>query len=324
MREMTQKSFENQSEDNWDLIVIGGGPAGLTAGIYGARSGLKTLILEMMLPGGCIANAALVENYPGFPEGIPGSDLAKRLKDQCEYAGAEIHVMEKSLEVNLQGEKKRVITDNRKYCGAAVIIATGTQQRHLGIPSEKKFQGRGISYCAVCDGPFFKNKNVVVVGGGNSAAIDALFLSGLAKNVKLIHRRSTLRAENALVEDMMSNRIKILYNTEIKEFKGENKLRSILINNKDKDEVREIETDGVFIQIGKLPNSAVAKKSGIKLDERGYIGVDSNQRTNIDGVFAVGDVSVSPYKQMGTAIGTAIIAASEAYGYIKRPYYYKK
>lgn len=312
------------SESKRDLVVVGAGPAGLTAGIYGARSGLKTLVLEMAIPGGLIAKAAIVENYPGFPEGVRGSVLAKKLKDQCEKAGAEIRFMERVLELNLEGKTKRVKTDKGTYDCAAVIIATGSQQRQLGILGETKFQGRGVSYCAICDGPLFKNKNVIVVGGGNAAAIDALFLSDIASSVKLVHRQSALRAENALVMGMTSKGIEILYNTEIKEIKGGNKGLRVTLNNNKSNKSIEINVDGVFVQIGRIPNSEIAKKAGLKLDKKGYIIVDSRNRTNIDGVFAAGDVTTSPFRQCGIAIGNAVVAALEAHGYIKRPYYYRE
>lgn len=312
----------HSSDEIWDLIVIGGGPAGLTAGIYGARSGLKTLVLEMMMPGGCIAEAAVVENYPGFPEGISGSELAKRLKDQCEKSGAEIRIMERVKDLYLNQEKKRVITDNGEYACSAIIIATGCLRRQLGMPCEDRLRGRGISYCALCDGPLFKDKTVLVVGGGNAAAIDAFYLSNIASSVKLVHRSSTLRAENALVKKLIGKGVEILYNTEVKKFKGDERLVSVELFNNETGKCIETTVDGAFVQIGSMPNSELAKKAGLELDERGYIVVDSRQRTNIDGVFAAGDVATTPCRQCGTAVGSAIVAAIEAYGYIEKPYYY--
>lgn len=314
----------NSSDESWDLIIIGGGPAGLTAGIYGARSGLKTLVLEMMMPGGCIARAAVVENYPGFPEGISGSELAERLKDQCEKSGAEIRIMERVKDLHLNQKKKRVITDNREYDCSAVIMATGSRRKQLGIPSEDRLQGRGISYCALCDGPLYRDKKVLVVGGGNAAAIDAFYLSNIVSSVKLVHRSSTLRAENALVEKLIGNKVEILYNTEVKMFKGDEQLVSVELYDKNTDKYIETTVDGVFVQVGSEPYSELAKNAGLELDERGYIVVDSRQRTNIDGVFAAGDVATTPIRQCGTAVGSAIVAAIEAYGYIEKPYYYRE
>jgi thioredoxin reductase (NADPH) len=307
--------------DNWDLIIVGGGPAGLTAGIYGARSGLRTLVLEMMIPGGCIARAAIVENYPGFPEGISGPDLAERLKDQCKNAGTEIHIMEEVKELDINQEIKHVITDKGTYTCSAIIIATGSTNKQLGIPGESRLQGRGISCCALCDGPLFRNKRVLVAGGGNAAAIDALYLSNIALNVKLVHRSSALRAENALVKKLIEKGVEILYNTEIKKFVGDDQLMRVELFNNETIKSMEIDVDGTFVQIGSVPNSEFARKAGLELDEKGYIVVDGSQRTNVDGVFAAGDVITSSCKQCGTAVGSAIVAAVEAYGYIERPYY---
>lgn len=308
-------------DEYWDLIIIGGGPAGLTSGIYGARSGLKTLVLEKLIPGGCILEASIVHNYPGFPKGITGQELASKMHEQCLNEGAIIRTMENVTNIEIQDEKKVVITSNGKYYCKSIIIAAGTQHRKIGIPSEDKFQGLGISYCAVCDGPLFKNRDLLVVGGGNCAAIDAIYLSNLASSVKLVHRRSTLRAEKALIKSMENKGVELLYNMDVKEFKGDNILKSVILYNNKKESLSEIEVDGVFVEIGRIPNTKVADKCGVELNDDGYIIVDRCQKTNIEGVFAAGDVTISPYRQIGTAIGDAIIAALEAFGYIKRPYY---
>jgi len=314
----------HKNDEAWDLIVIGGGPAGLTAGIYGARSGLKTLVLEMMMPGGCISAAALIENYPGFPEGITGTELAERLKEHCENSGAKIRVMERVKDLVLNQDRKHVITDNGEYTCSAIIIATGCHHRQLGMPSEDRLRGRGISYCALCDGPLFRGKNVLVIGGGNSAAIDAFYLSNIASSVKLVHRSSTLRAENALVQKLIGNGVELLYDTEVKNFVGDERLVSVELFNRKTGSSIETPVDGAFVQIGVVPNSEFARKSGLELDEQGYIVVENRQRTNIDGVFAAGDVATTPCRQCGTAVGTAIVAATEAYGHIKKPYYFTK
>jgi len=310
-------------ERSWDLIIIGAGPAGLTAGIYSARSGLDTLILEKGMPGGCINDASIIENYPGFPNGIGGQDLASKMKEQCENTGAEIRIPENVIDIELKDKKKLVTTEKELYSCDSLIIATGTEHRKLGIPSEEKFMGRGISYCAVCDGPLFKDKELIVVGGGNCAAIDALYLLNLASSIMLIHRRESLRAEKALVEDMKRNGIEILFNTEVKEFRGDDRLRSVIIYNNKIGDFSEMEVDGAFIEIGRIPNTEIVKRLGVNLTD-GYIIVDQRQRTNIEGVYAAGDVTTSPHRQIGKAVGDAIVAATEAYGYIKRPYYYNK
>jgi thioredoxin reductase (NADPH) len=309
-------------EAPWDLIIIGAGPAGLTAGLYGARSGLDTLVLEKGMPGGGLYEAPLVENYPGFPDGISGQDLAGKMKEQCENAGAEIHFMETVTNIEIRGGRKLVTTDKALYSCDSMIIATGTKHRRLGLSSEERFSGRGISYCALCDGPLFKDKRLMVVGGGNSAAIDALYLSNLTSSVKLIHRRDSLRAERALVEDMERNGVEILFNTEVKEFRGDERIRSVLLHQNETGDLSEMEVDGVFIAIGTIPNTEIVRRLGVELDN-GYIIVDQRQRTNIEGIYAAGDVTTSPHRQIGKAIGDAIVAATEAHGHIKRPYYYE-
>ncbi len=309
--------------EHWDLIVIGAGAAGLTAGIYGARSGLKTLILEEKIPGGLTAEAPLIENYPGFPKGISGIDLIKRLVEHAERMGARIHQLEKATKLDLKAKEKIVKTDKAFYTASALILASGSHHRTLGIPGEEKLRGRGVSYCAICDGPFFKGKKVIVIGGGNSAAMSAIYLSNLASDVKLVHRRDQLRAEEALVRGLRNRKVDVMWNTEIKEIKGDRKVKSVLFLNNRTGEVGELDVDGVFIQVGEAPNSQIAQEAGIKVNRDGYIIVDGRQRTNLDGVYAAGDVTTCPVKQIGTAVGQAIIAAIDAFGYIKRPYYYK-
>ena len=309
--------------EHWDLIIIGAGPAGLTAGIYGARSGLKTLVLEEKTPGGEVAETPLVENYPGFPEGVSGRDLVDKMAEHCRKVGAEIRELERVTELELGDEKKIVKTDRATYTASAVIIASGCHYRKLGVSGESEFRGRGVSYCAVCDGAFFKGGKVLVVGGGNSAAVSAIYLSNLASDVKLAHRRSQLRVEKALQEDLRAQGVKILWNTELKEITGDVKVKDVVVFNNKTGETMKIDVDGVFIQVGEVPNSEIAKEAGVKVDKRGYIFTDGRQRTNINGVYAAGDVTTSPVKQIGTAVGQAIIAATEAFGYIKRPYHYK-
>jgi thioredoxin reductase (NADPH) len=308
--------------EHWDLIIIGAGPAGLTAGLYGARSGLKTLVLEEKMPGGAVIDTQLVENYPGF-ESISGRDLADKMAKQCKKAGAKINELEKVAELDLKGEKKVVKTNRTVYTASAVIVASGRHYRTLGVPGETEFRGRGVSYCTLCDGAFFKGRNVLVVGGGNSAVVSARYLANIASHVKLAHRRHQLRAEEMLVNDLIAQGVEIMWNTELKEVKGDNKVKGVILANNKTGETMETDLEGVFIQVGEAPNSQIAKEAGIEVDKAGYIIVDNRQRTNIDGVYAAGDVTIDPVKQIGTAVGQAIIAASEAFGYIKRPYYYK-
>ena len=308
---------------SWELIIIGAGAAGLAAGIYGVRSGLKTLILEEKMAGGTAADAPLIENYPGF-QSINGRELAQKMVTHCRSVGLEIHELEKVVSLDLKGEKKIVETDKATYETKTVVIASGTRYRELGIPGEKEFRGRGVSYCGVCDGPLFKNKRVLVVGGGNSAAITALYIAELASEVKLSHRRGVLRAEEALVKALKNkNNVEILWNTEVKEIEGEQVVSKVILFNNKTEETKELKLDGVFIQVGEAPNSRLAKKAGVNVGEKGYIAVDMRQHTNIAGVYAAGDVTNHPIKQIGTAVGQGITAALEAYGYIRRPYHYK-
>jgi thioredoxin reductase (NADPH) len=309
--------------EHWDLIIVGAGPAGLTAGLYGARSGLKTLVLEEKTPGGAAAETPLVENYPGFYEGVSGRDLVEKMTEHCRKVGAKLNELERVIELDLKGEKKVVKTDRAAYTASAVIIASGCHYRSLGVPGEEEFRGRGVSYCAVCDGAFFKGGRVLVVGGGNSAVVSAIFLANLASDVKLAHRRAQLRAEKALVKDLQAQKVQVLWNTELKEIKGDVKVRNVVLTNNKTGETNEINVDGVFVQVGEVPNSQVAKEAGVEVDRRGYIIAGDHQRTNINGVYAAGDVTTGPVKQIGTAVGQAIVAATEAFGYIKRPYYYK-
>jgi len=310
--------------ESWDLIIIGAGASGLAAGIYGARSGLKTLILEEKMAGGTTVDAPLVENYPGF-QSISGIELAQKMAAQCKSTGVTIHEFEKVLSLDLRGEKKLIKTNKRTYEAKAVIITSGSYYREINVPGEKDFRGRGVSYCGICDGPFFKGKRVLVVGGGNSAVITALYIAELASEVKVAHRRDVFRAEEALVKALKEKaNVEILWNTEVKEIKGEKLVNKAIISNKKTGGTKELLVDGVFVQIGEAPNSQLAKEAGVEVDEDGYIVVDIRQRTNIAGVYAAGDVTNHPVKQIGTAVGQGITAALEAYGYIRRPYYYKQ
>jgi len=310
--------------ESWDLIIIGGGAAGLAAGIYAARSGLKTLVLEEKMAGGTTADAPLVENYPGF-QSISGMELAQKMVAQCKGTGVIIREFEKVLSLDLNGEKKIVKTNRTVLETEAVIIASGSHYREIGVPGEKEFLGKGVSYCGICDGPLFKGKRVLVVGGGNSALITALYIAGLASEVKVAHRRDAFRAEEALVKALKEKaNIEILWNSEVKEIKGEKLVNKVTIFNSKAGETKELLVDGVFVQVGETPNSQIAKEAGVEVDKDGYITIDIRQRTNIAGVYAAGDVTNHPVKQVGTAVGQGITAALEAYGYIRRPYYYKQ
>jgi thioredoxin reductase (NADPH) len=307
--------------ETYDLIIIGAGAAGLSAGTYAARSGLKALIIEEKLPGGTTADAPSVENYLGFIQ-ISGAELAEKMTSHSKKTGVTIRELETVTGLSLQGEKKIVTTSRTQYEATAIIIATGSHYREIGAKGEKEFRGKGVSYCGVCDGPLFKGKNVIVVGGGNSAAITTLYLSGLAANVTLIHRKEAFRCEEAYIRDIQTRpNVQILWNNEVKEIKGDKIVTSVLVQDVKTGEAREISTNGVFVQVGEAPNSQIAKESGVEVDEHEYIKTDLYQQTNISGVYAAGDVTSHPVKQVGTAVGQGITAALEAYGYIRRPYY---
>jgi len=307
--------------ESYDLIIIGAGAAGLSAGVYGARSGLRTLILEEKIAGGTTVDAPWVENYPGF-QSISGSELAQKVVAQAKSSGVKINEFERVVRLSLGGGKKTVETEKTSYEGGAVIIASGSYYRQLGIPGEKEFRGRGVSYCGLCDGPFFKGKPVLVVGGGNSALITALYLAHIGCEVKVVHRRGIFRAEDALVQGLKTVKtIEVFMNTEVKEIIGEKMVRKVSLLNKQSGETSELPVDGVFVQIGEAPNSQQAREAGVAVDEDSYIMIDWLQHTNIEGVYAAGDVTNHPVKQVGTAVGQGITAALEAYSFIRRPYY---
>lgn len=304
-----------------ELIIIGAGAAGLAAGIYAVRSGLKTLVLEEKIAGGTAVDAPIVENYPGF-QGISGLELAQKMVTHARNVGVSIQEFEGVTGLDLKSEEKMVRTARNTYKAKAVVFATGSHYRELGAPGEKEFRGRGVSYCGICDGPLFKGKRLLVVGGGNSALITALYLAGLASEVKLVHRRDAFRAEEALVKGLREKvNTEILLNAEIREIKGQNLVNKAILFDKETGETRELAVDGIFVQVGEDPNSNLAKEAGIAVDEDGYIIIDIHQQTSTKGAYAAGDVTNHPVKQVGTAVGQGITAAIEAYGFIRRPYY---
>ncbi len=309
--------------EDWDLIIIGAGAAGLAAGIYAVRSGLKTLILDEELAGGVLGKVPIVVNYPGFTE-ITGGELAEKFALQCKKIGATIHELEAVTSLDLRQEKKIVKTSRSIYGAKAVIIASGSHHKEIGVKGEKEFLGKGVSYCGVCDGPFFKGKRVLIVGGGNSACVTTLYLSGLAAEVFVSHRRGAFRAEEATAKDIAAKtNVTVFWNTEVKEIKGEKTVTSVVLYDNKTGMTRELNVDGVFVQVGESPKSQLAKESGVEVDDEGFIKIDVCQRTNLLGVFAAGDVSNYPVKQIGTAVGQGIMAALEAYAFIRSPYYRK-
>jgi thioredoxin reductase (NADPH) len=278
-------------------------------------------VIEEKMAGGTAADAPTVENYPGFAK-IGGFELAEKMTDHCRKTGVTIREIETVTNLDLNDEIKIVKTRHSEYKASAVVLATGAHYNELSVPGEKEFRGKGVSYCGVCDGPLFKGKRVLVVGGGNSAAITTLYLSGIAAEVTVVHRRETFRCEETLSKDIHSKpNVKIIWNTEVKEIKGDKVVTRVVLADNKTGEEEELAVDAVFVQVGEAPNSQLAKDFGVKVDEHGHVITDLNQRTNIPGVFAAGDVTNHPVKQIGTAVGQGITAALEAYGYIRRPYY---
>jgi len=297
----------------YDVIIIGSGPAGLTAAIYCTRANLKTLVIAGGKWGGQLMLTTLVENYPGFPEGIDGPVLMENMKKQAEKHGAEI-VHEDFVQGNFDppaGGPFKVTTGEREYAGKSVIIATGADTKWLDVPGEKEKIGRGLSSCAPCDAPFFRNKKVIVVGGGDSAMEEALVLTKFASSITLIHRGDSFRASDIMQKRVKEDpKIKILFNTEIKEVMGDQRVEGVRLFNNKTNKEEEMPIEGVFVAIGHIPNSKVF--GGIDRDERGFIKVQNHTRTNIEGVFVAGDVHDAEYKQAVTAAGFGSAAALEA------------
>ncbi len=296
----------------YDVIIIGGGPAGLTSGIYSSRANLKTLILEGSRDiGGQLTLTTSVENYPGFPQGILGPELIKRMRDQAKNFGVEI-ISDDVVKVDFSSSPYSVDSSNNKFKSKSVIIASGARTKWLGLPSEKKLLGRGVSSCATCDGAFFKNKDIFVVGGGDSALEEALFLTRFAKSVTIIHRRDKLKASKIMQDRAKTNnKIKFVWNSEVKEILGDSKVSGIKIFDNIKKKDFELKGDGVFVAIGHEPNSDLFK-SQLSLDDKDYLIVKNNVFTDKPGVFVCGDVSDRTYKQAITAAGLGCMAAIQA------------
>ena len=303
---------------NWDLIIIGGGAAGMTAGIYSARYGLKTLIIEGKVLGGQQATSPGIENYPGFIF-IMGMELATKMKDHVKHAGASIKEITEVKNITRPEDGGDFILDTRKgaFRAKAIIFATGGEHRHLDVPGETEFSGRGISYCATCDGPLFREKKVIVVGGGNTAAIEALYLSEITRKTYLVHRRDELRADKASSDMVFNADVEILWSHMVKEFKGDDLLREVVLEDVKTGETKTIEIDGAFIALGTIPESKLAKDIGVETNEKGEILVDAKMATNIPGFFAAGDV-VETLKQISVAVGQGAIAADSSYTYIRK------
>ena len=294
----------------YDVIIIGSGPAGLTAAIYTTRANLKTLVIAGSKWGGQLMLTTLVENYPGFPEGIQGPDLMMAMRKQAEHHRAEIVDMD-----FVKGEFAKspflVSTSEKTYQGKSIIIATGADTKWLDVKGEQEKIGRGVSSCAPCDAPFFRDKNTIVAGGGDSAMEEALVLTKFADNVSVVHRRDEFRASKIMLERAKRNpKIKFILNSEIVEVLGQDKVEKVRIKNNKTGETAEMQIDGVFVAIGHMPNTKAFSR--LELDEHGFIVVRDHTKTNIEGVFVAGDVHDSHYKQAVTAAGFGCMAALEA------------
>lgn len=298
----------------YDTIIIGGGPAGYTAALYAVRAGLSTLVLEKFSAGGQMTQTNQIDNYPAFDEGVDGFTLGFKMQNQAERFGAETKQTE-VLAVELKAIPKTVTTDVGNFFAKTVIIAAGADHKHLGIENEETLIGRGVGYCAACDGMLYRGKTVAVVGGGNSAAQDALLLSKICKKVYVIHRRDTMRATKIYHEPLMkSENVEFRWNSEVKELKFDQKLRAINIKNKNGEE-QELIIDGLFISIGRSPSTEMFKGQ-INIDSNGYIIADETTKTNIDGVFAVGDIRTKELRQIVTAAADGAVAAHFAEQYL--------
>jgi thioredoxin reductase (NADPH) len=298
-----------------DLIIIGGGPAGLTAAIYAGRAAIKPIVLAGVMPGGQIASTSLVENFPGFPSGINGFELAMGFQQQAEHFGAEI-VLEAATEVDLSQRPFTVKTHSQVYRTRALIIATGAFPRRLGIPGEKEFFGQGVSTCATCDGFLYKEKTAVVIGGGDSAIDEGLFLTKFARRVIVVHRRDQLRASKQLQERAFANpKMEFVWDSVATEILGHETVTGVRVRNVKTDKERVLETSGVFVYVGLIPATKLFRDQ-VDLDPAGYVIADEHQRTSVPGVFAAGDVQNAEFRQCVVAAGSGATAAIQAERYL--------
>lgn len=302
-------------EHIYDVVIIGGGPAGYTAALYSSRAGLDTLVLEKFSVGGQMTLTDAIDNYPGFEEGIDGISLGFKMQQGAERFGAKTEYDEITA-VDLKDKIKIIKGASNEYRSKTVIIATGANPRELGLEKEAELTGRGVHYCAHCDGRFYKDKIVAVIGGGNSAASDALYLSGLAKKVYLIHRRDSLRAERVYHKPLSeAKNVEFVWNSVVESFVADNRVKGVKIRNLRNSQVSELECDGVFVSIGRKPSTELFEGQ-LEIDAYGYIVADESCRTNLEGVFAAGDVRVKPFRQIVTAVSDGATAAHFAEEYI--------
>ncbi len=294
-----------------DTIIIGGGPAGLAAAVYTGRAEMKTVLLERGLLGGQVSLTDEVDNYAGFPEGVTGPDLVMKMEAQCRRFGADIRT-EGVTAIKIDGDTKIITTDKNTYHSPTVILATGADPRKLGVPGEKELRGKGVSYCGTCDAPFFRDKKVIVVGGGDAAFKEALFITKFASELTLVHRRQGFRAEKIYVTEARNHpKISFELDCVVEKINGESKVDGIDILNVKTEEKKTIPCNGVFIFAGNIPNTGFLKDI-LELDEGGHVETDRDMMTSIPGVFAIGDVRKYSYRQIATAVGEGATAAMAA------------
>ena len=292
----------------YDVIVIGGGPGGYTAALYAARANLSVAILEKLSPGGQMGTTDVIDNYPGFPQGVNGFELAMQMKEGAERFGAQTQLAEVT-QVELAGQVKTVHTSGGDYQARTVVLATGAHPRELGLPGERELRGRGVSYCATCDGMFYRGKTVVVVGGGNTAVSDVLYLSRLCEKVYLVHRRDALRASKVYLDPLQkAENVEFVWDSEVKQLLRDQAVTGVRVRNKKTGEERDIPCGGVFVAVGYLPNTQLYRGQ-VELDEAGYVLADETTQTNLPGVFAVGDLRKKPLRQVVTAASDGAVAA---------------
>ena len=292
----------------YDVIVIGGGPGGYTAALYAARANLSVAILEKLSPGGQMGTTDVIDNYPGFPQGVNGFELAMQMKEGAERFGAQTQLAEVT-QVELAGQVKTIHTSGGDYQARTVVLATGAHPRELGLPGERELRGRGVSYCATCDGMFYRGKTVVVVGGGNTAVSDVLYLSRLCEKVYLVHRRDTLRASKVYLDPLQkAGNVEFLWDSQVTELLYGETLTGVKVQNKNTGEAKELALDGLFVAVGHVPNTELFQGQ-VELDQGGYVIADETTRTSLPGVFAVGDLRQKPLRQVVTAAADGAVAS---------------
>lgn len=292
---------------NYDVVVVGGGPAGYTAAMYSARNGYSVLVLEQLSPGGQMSTTGQVDNYPGFGEGIDGFELGEKMQKGAERFGVET-VFAQVKETELTIQPKRLLTTEGDVFAKTVILASGASPRELHVPGEQQMRGHGVAYCAACDGMMYKDKTVVISGGGNSAAADALILSKICKEVHLVHRRDELRASRIYLEPLQKSQVVFHWNSRVTEILHDKRVHGVMLEDVNTKELLELPCDGVFVAIGRVPDTAFLDNQ-VTLDPHGYIQADETTRTNIPGVFAAGDVRTKPLRQIVTAASDGAVAS---------------